>query len=200
MRQAFCDGFAGSAMDTPADVYTARDIADAAGVSEGHVAALLARGEIRSLAADHASPDSPLKEFVYYAEAVRVVAALATGNSVATAGPLGIGRELLSDNREASRPAAVPFVVSTSLHALAAAAILFVASLGFAAADERTDPVAPAEPMRMVFLAMPGPGGGGGGGGLRMKAPPPKAERKGLKKISSPLPSRELPPPVRPIP
>ena len=37
----------------------------------------------------------------------------------------------------------------------------------------------PAEPMRLVFLATPGPGGGGGGGGLLQKAPPPKAMREG---------------------
>ena len=52
----------------------------------------------------------------------------------------------------------------------------------------------------MVFLAIPGPGGGGGGGGLKMKTPPPRAERKGIEKISSPLPARKLPPPMRPEP
>jgi TonB family protein len=67
-------------------------------------------------------------------------------------------------------------------------------------ADERTEPLKDAEPMRMVFLVQPGPGGGGGGGGLKMKTPPPKAERKGIEKISSPLPARKLPPPPEPIP
>ena len=32
-----------------------------------------------------------------------------------------------------------------------------------------------------------------------MKTPPPKAERKGVEKISSPLPARKLPPPPEPI-
>ena len=90
---------------------------------------------------------------------------------------------------------ALPLVVSTSLHGLAIATILFVASLGFAVADERTEPLKEPEPMRLVFLAVPGPGGGGGGGGLKMKTPPPKAERKGPQKISSPIPARKLPPP-----
>ena len=91
----------------------------------------------------------------------------------------------------------MPLIVSTSLHALAVASILFIASLGFAVADERTEPIKEPEPMRLVFLAQPGPGGGGGGGGLKMKTPPPKAMRKGVEKISSPLPARKLPPPMR---
>ncbi len=89
----------------------------------------------------------------------------------------------------------MPLIVSTSLHVIAVASILFVASLGFAVADERTEPLKEPEPMRMVFLALPGPGGGGGGGGLKMKTPPPKAMRKGVEKISSPLPAKKLPPP-----
>jgi TonB family protein len=83
---------------------------------------------------------------------------------------------------------------------VAIASILLIASLGFAVADERTEPLKEPEPMRMVFLALPGPGGGGGGGGLKMKTPPPKAMRKGVEKISSPLPAKKLPPPPEPIP
>jgi TonB family protein len=71
--------------------------------------------------------------------------------------------------------------------------------LGWAAgADEQTEPLAPREPIRMVYLALPGPGGGGGGGGLRQKLRPPKAEREGIRKTSSPVPSRPLP--VEPAP
>ena len=51
----------------------------------------------------------------------------------------------------------------------------------------------PADPMRLVFVATPGPGGGGGGGGLLQKAPPPKALREGRRAISSPLPERREP-------
>jgi periplasmic protein TonB len=61
------------------------------------------------------------------------------------------------------------------------------------------DDTAP-EPMRLVFLATPGPGGGGGGGGLLQKAPPPKAQREGTRAISSPLPKREEPKPIEPAP
>lgn len=183
----------------PPDVYTARDIAAAAGVSEARVQALMARGQIRSLAAMNGSSSVEFADFVCAREAARAARALATGNALALpADALGLGRELFSEGRHRGRATAVPLVVSTSLHAVAVAAILFVASLGFAAADERTEPLKDPEPMRLVFLAVPGLGGGGGGGGLKMKAPPPRAERKGIQKISSPLPARKLPPPMEP--
>ena len=44
----------------------------------------------------------------------------------------------------------------------------------------------PADLMRLVFVATPGPGGGGGGGGLLQKAPPPKAMREGPRQNQQP--------------
>jgi protein TonB len=185
----------------PSDVYTARDIAQAAGVSETWVLQLLARGEIRSMAAQWPiAADPALAGFVAHDEAVRAVRAIKQGSAIGVAGALGLGRELFAQGVRAQRSTTVPLIVSTSLHALAVASILFIASLGFAVADERTEPLKDPEPMRMVFLAIPGPGGGGGGGGMKMKTPPPRAERKGIEKISSPLPARKLPPPMRPEP
>ncbi len=183
------------------DVYTARDIAEAAGVSVGRVLELLARGEIRSIAAQlPVDGQAEWAGFVAHEEAVRAVRALRGGTCVGVAGALGLGRELFAQGIGTRRPTTVPLVVSTSLHGLAVAAILFIASLGLAVADERTEPLKNPEPIRMVFLVSPGPGGGGGGGGLMMKRPPPKAARKGVEKISSPLPARTLPPPMRPTP
>jgi protein TonB len=185
----------------PPDVFTARDIAQAAGVSEIRVLQLLARGEIRSIAAQlPIAADPSLDSFVAHDEAVRAVRALKSGSSLGVAGALGLGRELFAQGVRAERSNTLPLIVSTSLHGLAVATILFVASLGFAVADERTEPLKEPEPIRMVFLVSPGPGGGGGGGGLKMKTPPPRAERKGIEKISSPLPARKLPPPMRPEP
>jgi len=185
----------------PSDVYTARDIAQAAGVSEARVLQLVAGGEIRSIAARlPIASDPALATFVDHHEAVRAVRALKRGSTVGVAGALGLGRELFAQGIRAERSTTVPLIVSTSLHGLAIATILFVASLGFAVADARTEPLKDPEPIRMVFLAIPGPGGGGGGGGLKMKTPPPKAERKGIEKVSSPLPARKLPPPMRPEP
>lgn len=186
----------------PPDVYSAGDIAAAAGVPESRVLALIARGEIRSIATQlqFGGDDASLANFVTQQEAVRAVKALKKGTTVAVPGALGLGRELFAQAQRAERSTTVPLIVSTSLHGLAVATAIFVASLGFAVADERTEPVKDPEPMRMVFLVQPGPGGGGGGGGLKMKTPPPKAERKGVQKISSPLPARKLPPPMRPEP
>ena len=185
----------------PPDVYTSNDIAQAAGVPETRVQQLLARGEIRSIAAQLPIASAPeLGAFVAHDEAVRAVRALKSGTTVGVAGSLGLGRELFAQGVRAERSNTVPLIVSTSLHGIAVATILFVASLGFAVADERTDVLKDPEPIRMVFLVSPGPGGGGGGGGLKMKTPPPKAARKGIEKISSPLPARKLPPPMRPEP
>jgi len=185
----------------PPDVYTARDIAQAAGVPEARVLQLVARGEIRSIAAQlPIAADPDLAWFVAHDEAVRAVRALKQGSTVGVAGALGLGRELFSQGLRANRATTLPLIVSTSLHVIAIASILFIASLGFAVADERTEPIKEPEPMRMVFLVQPGPGGGGGGGGLKMKTPPPKAMRKGVEKINSPLPAKKLPPPPEPIP
>jgi TonB family protein len=100
-----------------------------------------------------------------------------------------------------SRHTTVPLIVSTSLHAVVVAALLIISSLGLTSADERTDIIdQEAKPVRLVYLALPGPGGGGGGGGLRMPKPPSKAQRQGPQKMSSPIPARRLPPPVTPPP
>lgn len=182
-------------------VYTARDIALATGVSEALVLQLVARGEIRSVAEQlPVGVDPELAHFVSHAEAVRAVRALKQGSAVGVAGKLGLGRELFAQGIRARRSTTVPLIVSTSLHGMAVAIILIVASLGFAVADERTDPLKEPEPIRLVFLVAAGPGGGGGGGGLKFKTPPPKAERKGVEKVSSPIPARRLPPPMRPEP
>ncbi len=63
----------------------------------------------------------------------------------------------------------VPMLVSSSLHAVVLIALLVIGSLGFTAADERTEVIEPAsEPVRLVYVPRFGPGGGGGGGGLKM--------------------------------
>jgi len=188
----------------PPDVYTAQDIAAAARVAPTWVEHLIARGEIRSVAAllpAGEAFDPKLAHFVAHDEAVRAVRALAAGLPVALpSAPGDLGRELFGDVPRELRPTTVPLAVSTGLHGLVAATILLVGSLSFAAASEPTEPLPPAEPMRLVFLATPGAGGGGGGGGLRMKTPPPKAERKGNLVANSPIPVRKLPPPPEPKP
>ena len=95
----------------------------------------------------------------------------------------------------------LPLLVSTGAHAGIAALMVFLAGLNFAprAAVLRLDEK-PNEIMRLVFRQIPGPGGGGGGGGLQQPKPAPKAMREGTRKISSPIPERKEPPPIVPVP
>jgi len=184
----------------PPDVYTAQDIAAVARLPERLVVSLLARGEIRSVAAFAPAGvpiDPAFYAYVPQHEAVRAVRALKAGLPVAVpAGAGELGRELFGPNPDAGRPATMPLALSTSLHGAIAATILLVASMSATATPTPTEALKDPDPVRLVFLSTPGPGGGGGGGGLRMKTPPPKAERKGESKISSPLPVRKLPPPL----
>jgi periplasmic protein TonB len=184
------------------EVYTLREIAQAAGVSDAEVAAWSQRRLIRSLG-DRARPgaDPAWFEFIPHDEAVRAVRALRAH----TVSPDALGAtksvRLLAPPPAHPRATTVPLIVSTSLHALVGAAILVLSSLGLTTAEERLEALEPdRQPIRLVYLALPGPGGGGGGGGMKMPTPPPKAERRGPEKTSSPIPARRLPPPVTPPP
>ncbi|HXG89386.1 MAG TPA: energy transducer TonB [Vicinamibacterales bacterium] len=182
------------------EVYSPRELAQAAGVAESQIRALLQRGEIRSVAAFlPGAADRRWDGYIPHAEAVRAVRALRAGDSVTATHTPGIG-QILAPVQSQGRATTVPLLVSTSLHGLVAAMLLVIGSLGLTNADERTDVIEKVEPVRLVFLVQPGPGGGGGGGGMKMKAPPPKAQRQGPQKISSPIPARRLPPPIRPAP
>jgi protein TonB len=165
------------------EVYTAREIAEAAGAAESQVSAMMR------------------ERYVPHDDAVRIVRAILHGDFAMPAGREA-GPRLLAPALGQPRAGTMPFLVSTSVHGAVAAALIVLTSLGLTRADERMDIIEPdAQPIRMVYLALPGPGGGGGGGGLRMPTPPPKVERKGPpKSTSSPLPARRLPPPVTPPP
>lgn len=179
------------------EVYSARDIAQAANVAEPDVRALMAAGDIRTLAHAFAPDADPLwHELVTHEEAVRVVRALRHGQHVGAPDPSGL-RHLLIPLPSGRRTTTLPLLVSTSLHGLVAVALLVISSIGFTTAEERTEPIENEQaPIRMVFLMQPGPGGGGGGGGLRMKPPATRVQRKGEARLASPLPARRLPPPL----
>jgi periplasmic protein TonB len=183
------------------EVFSARDIAQAAGVAESDVRALVQSGEIRTIGKLlPGTSDQRWQDYVPHTEAVRAVRALRDGNPIGGVAGGAFGR-LFAPLPARKRPTTVPMLVSTSLHGLVAAALLVITSIGFTNADERTDVIEQEKaPIRMVYLMQPGPGGGGGGGGLKMRTPPTKVERKGEKKISSPLPARKLPPPLEPKP
>jgi protein TonB len=180
---------------TAYDLYSPGEIASAAGVLEADVIAAL--GGVR--------------RFVGHADAVRIGRQLAHAAGVRTGrdafvpagamAPAGSLFELFSDRAPRRRSAGVPLALSSTLHAglIAFAVFLATFNLSSRAASLRADDH-PADPMRLVFVATPGPGGGGGGGGLVQPAPPPKALREGRRAISSPLPVRRAPKPIEPAP
>ena len=153
------------------DVYSAAEIALAAGVPEHEVLALVGR-----------------RRYIPYPEALRIGHALRRGDRV-----------IFSRMQSRSGASGVPLALSGTLHlGLMAAAILVTTWVGAPTATALITPQR-AEPMRLVFLATPGPGGGGGGGGLLQKTPPPKALREGRHTISSPIPARVPPKPIEPV-
>jgi periplasmic protein TonB len=182
------------------DIYSSREIAEAAGVPESRVRDLVRRGAIRSISASLPGvADARWEGYVAHAEAVRAVRAMRAGEIVAPADP-GIAL-LLAPSNPQSRSTTVPLLVSTSLHGLVAVMLVVLGSLGLTSAEEKTELIdKDADPVRLVFLMQPGPGGGGGGGGMKRPTPPPKAQRKGPQRVSSPIPVRRLPPPIRPAP
>jgi periplasmic protein TonB len=183
------------------EVYSPREIAQAAGVADAQVIALLQRGLIRSvgdLSPSHVDP--AWRDYIPHDEAVGAVRRLRVDGVAVSRGDGTIVR-LLAPPRAQPHAKTVPLLVSTSLHGLVGVILLVLGSLGLTSAQERFDVIEPdVEPIRLVYLALPGPGGGGGGGGLKMPTPPPQAERRGAERTSSPIPARRLPPPVTPPP
>ena len=180
---------------TRTDLYSPREIALAAGVAEADVLAALAaaHGSPRRAAAGRVAD-----AFVAHEEAVRIGRVLAR----AAARTTPVDAPLPPSEPEIHIPQSrgVPLAVSSAVHAaLVAALFLATFNLSPSAAPLRVANT-PAEPMRLVFLATPGPGGGGGGGGLLQKTPAPKALREGTRKTSSPLPQRVEPKPIVPTP
>ena len=178
------------------EVYSLREIARAAGVPlEQVVAAVGERGAMLG-----------------HEEAVRLGRALASAARAHKAGPqdalvfgwpAAAGTPLFANVLERAAPhktKTVSLALSSTVHAGVIAGVAFMTTLSLAP----TVAVVPVEaqtpePMRLVYLNLPGPGGGGGGGGRREPAPPPKALREGRRPISSPIPVRRPPPPVEPV-
>ena len=170
------------------EVYSAREVARAAGVSLRDVLGLIASSQVSTVG----------KQFMVETEAVRATRLL-TGRA---SEPVRRAA-LFQPPPRGERFSAAPYAASSALHAAFVATIVLLTALGLStSAEER-----PAKPdhMRLVFLNIPGPGGGGGGGGLRRPTPPSRAELKGKSALRSPVrtePKRaktETPPkPVKP--
>ena len=160
----------------PADVFTADELARAAGVSQAAVDAMIAAGELRLIARTHLiAPDEAVRAGVHLRRRV--------ARSVAeTAGT----RQPIFDGRRSHAPAERPrsLTVSAAVHAI----VLLTILLWRPAPTSTAAATPPEEPPRMVFMMIPGPGGGGGGGGTRTPAPPVRLERKGPERNRVPVP------------
>ena len=170
-----------------ADVYSAREIAGAAGVAVRLVRERLASGAIPTLDG----------MFVAERDAVAAVRALqGAAAGIAADDTPHAPRELLSTPAPARRRTGLPLALSTSLHVAAVLMFVAISSLGLLSSDTEADVRTPIDPVRMVFLVQPGPGGGGGGGGLRQPDPPTrlKIARPKPRPVSRPIPIRRPPP------
>lgn len=176
-----------------ADVFTAREVARAAGVPEAQVLALVEAGAIRVL------PVGSRQPLIDGREALRAGVALATGIPLALT-PVQPGTTLFAEPRVGTPTTKAPFAVSSLAHAGAIAAVVMATTLGLGqTVSTHATPARDPRTLRLVYLAQPGPGGGGGGGGLKQRMPPPKAKRLGQRPISSPVPVREPLPEPKPV-
>jgi len=168
------------------EVFTAREIARAAGTSTADAAALLASGRV--VVRDG--------RFVDASEAVRAVLML-QGRQIGAGTPA----PLFGPLRHSERRRALPLTASSLVH-VAVFTIAIFTTLGVTTREREVEP---SKPARLVFLVAPGPGGGGGGGGLRQPAPARKARLEGKSAMKSPIPveravRRPDPEPPRPKP
>ena len=176
----------------PPVVFSARELARAAGVPAKRIRAFIAAGEIPTVDG----------EFVTERDAKVAMRALVFGGPLslpaATDGPRPFGGTPFALPPVDARSRGLSLLASTVLHGVGIAGAIVLTAVSL---DNSAVPLeGPLEPSRLVFLAQPGPGGGGGGGGgLRVPVPPPKAERKGTKRKSSPLPKRRPPKPIEPV-
>src|SRR5919197_375405 len=129
------------------DLYSAREIALAAGVPESEVEQVV-----------------PPAAFVPHAEAVRIGAALVLARRGAAA-PQPAPLFTVFSGASAGLRSPRVFALSSTLHATMLAVVVFIATFNLAPrAAVLLQEEHPTELMRLVFLATPGPGGGAGTG------------------------------------
>jgi len=160
------------------EIYSVGDIAAAAGVPVPQVTGRVLRSGIATA-----------RGYVGEADAIALVRSIVSGEPSPSDSPTFAAVVVPTERR-----GLFGLLTSSALHVLAGT-ILIVFSLAWLTAS--TDEEPKTEPVRLVYLMMPGPGGGGGGGGLKVPAPARRAERKApaLRKVSSPVPEVHPPPP-----
>ena len=165
---------------TAPEVYSADEAARAAGVDRSVIRRLIAAGEVATLDG----------VFIAEHEVVRTARRLRRGP--VTSRPV-FGGALLDRDLGESPSGAVSAAMSTLAHGVVIPLLVMLTAVQMTTAADRTSDADGPALSRLVFVAEPGPGGGGGGGGLRQPLPPPRAERRGDSRTSSPVPPREEP-------
>jgi TonB family protein len=165
-----------------AEVFTADEVARAAGVSRRVVEARIAAGLARRIDGTR---------YLTSADALRLTRVLRTRVGVAAAPAPLFARQSGAAATAADDRRRVPTIASLCVHTALLGA-LFWATAG---APGNAATTAPVEEARMVFLITPGPGGGGGGGGMKEKKPAPRVERTGQQRMRISVP-KATPDPV----
>ena len=175
------------------DVFTAREIARAAGTTTSAVEDLIASGAIRSVDG----------EFVAYPDALDAARRLRQGIPVGGPGAGAVFAvtpgALFGRAQAARRSAGMPAAASAVVHGVMLGGLLLATLVPLGSTSANTLEKITPQPMRLVYLNLPGPGGGGGGGGMRLKRPATQARREGKSALSSPIPERK-PVPEKPAP
>jgi hypothetical protein len=166
------------------EVYTARELATAAGVPLERVESVMATGELPVIEGRYVSHEAAVAwgrkvRRARLAERLGSSAAVPLASEPASAGA-GHNRDLFdwhaSDPREPVGPAAV----SAGVHLLIGTVAILLTTAGVGTSGPPAD-MRISDPMRLVYLVEPGPGGGGRSGGLRrprnVKAPARSAVR-----------------------
>lgn len=166
------------------EVFSAREVAEAAGADVRTVRTFIASGHVRTLDG----------EFMTFAEAVRIGRGLRRGSLAQS----DDDRAILAPVVGSRRAAGLPLAFSTAVHVATLMLVIVITTAGLTSSVEKTAlDLTPPKPLRMVYLVQPGPGGGGGGGGRLERKPPPRIQRKApvVRKVSAPAPPvrREVP-------
>ena len=168
------------------DVFSASDIARAAGADVRDIRVLIESGRVPTVDG----------HFVAAGPAVEVVRSIRAGAPMLAAPPA-----LFQPSAAERREAGVPLVGSVVAHAVMIGG--FALMLGVGAATH--EPAARIDKSNLVFLISPGPGGGGGGGGLQQRAPAARAAIRGISARRSPVRTERVvepkaPEPEKPLP
>ena len=171
-----------SSVSPSLDVFSAGEIARAAGVDVRDIRALLASGRVATVGG----------RFVPLVPAIEVVRSIRTGTTLLTP-----EAELFRHAAPEQSSRGLPFVGSALGHVLMLGGLAFITAVGVAEPGR-----APFNSTELIFLASPGPGGGGGGGGLQQLAPPARAELFGKNQLRSPVATRRVVagPRTKPVP